>query len=262
LDPNHPTVTVIAEIGDGGIKAKKVAKLCPSIDILGVNSYGGLASLPTRLRVADWNKPYMVTEFGTNGTWEVGKTAWGAPLEPSSTEKGREYAARYASGIASQKEWCVGSYVFLWGEKVEGTPTWFGMFLPGTGEKLGTVDAMATAWRGSPPPHLVPQIVRVASSAASKEIAPGSRQTVALSATGSSPLSVRYEIRPEMTDHGNHEPGQKAGAAIAGIVPPEGAPGGEQAFTAPRATGAYRLYLTVRDKDGGAATANLPFFVK
>ncbi|MBC8101674.1 MAG: hypothetical protein H7Z41_03705, partial [Cytophagales bacterium] len=65
LDPNHPTVTVIAEIGDGGVKAKKVAKLCPSIDILGVNSYGGLASLPTRLRVADWNKPYMVTEFGT-----------------------------------------------------------------------------------------------------------------------------------------------------------------------------------------------------
>jgi hypothetical protein len=90
VDPNHPTLTVIAELGAEGIKAKQVKALCPDIDILGINSYGGALSLPTRLKASGWTKPYMVTEFGPNGPWEVGKTSWGAPLEPTSTEKARE----------------------------------------------------------------------------------------------------------------------------------------------------------------------------
>jgi hypothetical protein len=112
VDPNHPTVTVIAELGGDNIKAKQVKALCPSIDILGVNSYGGATSVPTRLKSAGWTKPYLITEFGPNGPWEVGKAPWGAPLEPTSTQKARDYAARYASGVAAQKGWCLGSYVF------------------------------------------------------------------------------------------------------------------------------------------------------
>ncbi len=260
-DPNHPTVTVIAEIGADGVKAKQIKALCPDIDILGVNSYGGLSSLPTRLKAAGWTKPYLVTEFGPNGQWEVGKTSWGAPLEPSSSEKARDYAARYQSSIKSQAGWCLGSYVFLWGDKVEATPTWFGMFLPGSGEKLGTVDVMTTAWSGKPPAFPAPIITAVTCSATSKEIVPGSSHTITVAASGAGPLTVRYEIRPEMNNHDNHEPGQSV-AALAGVAPAESAPGKEQTFTAPTQPGAYRLFVYVRDNRHGASTANAPFFVR
>ena len=44
LDPNHPTMTVTAEIGGGRMEG--VHKRCPAIDIHGINSYEGALSLP------------------------------------------------------------------------------------------------------------------------------------------------------------------------------------------------------------------------
>ena len=43
LDPRHPTMTVIAELGKD--KVQKIQSLCPDIDIIGINSYGGGPSL-------------------------------------------------------------------------------------------------------------------------------------------------------------------------------------------------------------------------
>ena len=42
LDPDHPTMTVIAELGEGGHKVKDLERLAPSIDAVGINSYGGI----------------------------------------------------------------------------------------------------------------------------------------------------------------------------------------------------------------------------
>lgn len=49
--------------------------------------------------------------------------------------------------IAENTDICLGSYVFLWGQKQEVTATWYGMFLA-SGEKLPTVDAVCYAWSG------------------------------------------------------------------------------------------------------------------
>ena len=38
IDPNHPTMTVIAEMA--GVKIESIHKLCPHIDVVGINSYG------------------------------------------------------------------------------------------------------------------------------------------------------------------------------------------------------------------------------
>lgn len=122
-DPDHPTMTVIAELGANGSKVKHFVELCPDVDVLGINSYAGLASLPQRLQVADMNRPYVVTEFGPPGPWEVRKTAWNAPIESTSTHKAETYLANYRSAIGSQAGKCLGSYAFLWGSKMEATPT-------------------------------------------------------------------------------------------------------------------------------------------
>ena len=79
VDPNHPTMTVVAEIG--GEKVKMINQYCPSIDVIGINSYGGGPSIAERYKKAGGVKPYAITEFGPPGTWEVGKNAWGAAPE-------------------------------------------------------------------------------------------------------------------------------------------------------------------------------------
>ena len=100
IDPSHPAATVIADISPE--KIAMIMKYAPEIDLLGINSYGGLKDLPQRLKAAGWTKPYVVTEFGPNGPWEMKKTAWNAALEPTSTKKAEKYASDYKSSIAGQ----------------------------------------------------------------------------------------------------------------------------------------------------------------
>ena len=146
IDPAHPTMTVTAEIGGGRIAG--VHEQCPAIDIHGINSYGGAMSLPERLRVAGATKPYILTEFGPPGSWETAVTDWGAPLEPTSTEKAAHYRANYEHAVVNQPGLALGAYAFNWGFKMEATATWFGMFLA-NGSRLAAVDTMTELWSGA-----------------------------------------------------------------------------------------------------------------
>ena len=57
VDSNHPTMTVVAEIG--GDKVASFNKLCPDIDVLGINSYAGAQTIPERYKAAGGVKPYV-----------------------------------------------------------------------------------------------------------------------------------------------------------------------------------------------------------
>ena len=156
MDPNHPTMTVTAEMGFERINC--LNEFCPDIDIHGINCYAGCPILPERYRKAGGKKPYIVTEFGPQGNWEVGKTAWGTSPEPTSTEKAAHYKISYEKGIQSELgKLCLGSYVFSWGFKVESTATWFGMFLP-DGRRLEAVDTMTGLWNGKAAATACPRI--------------------------------------------------------------------------------------------------------
>ena len=144
IDPNHPVTSVVAEIPEQTLNEFKT--LCPNLDFLGINSYGGAASVGVRWRQAGMAKPYVLTEYGAHGSWEGPKNGWGLALEPTSAEKGRQFAAAYAASIASERgRNCLGGYAFTWGWKVEATPTWHGMLLPDL-TRLASVEAVQTAW--------------------------------------------------------------------------------------------------------------------
>ena len=146
-DGKHPVIAVLAGIGDN--KLSELNEHCPALDAVGINTYGGIITLPEAVAKQGWTRPWLVTEFGPRGHWEVAKTPWGLPIEDSSTQKAELYLKGYQQTIAAQPA-CLGSYAFLWGQKQEKTHTWYGMFLP-EGNRLGAVDAMTMAWTGTWP---------------------------------------------------------------------------------------------------------------
>ncbi|MBM3497469.1 MAG: hypothetical protein FJX74_02255 [Armatimonadetes bacterium] len=256
LDPDHPTMTVIAEIG--GEKVRNLHRLCPEIDIVGINSYAGMASLAERYGQAGGVKPYVITEFGPPGHWEVGATDWGAPLEPSSTEKEAWYRRGYEAAVVGSSGMCLGSYAFLWGHKQEVTPTWYGMFLP-DGARLGAVDAMSELWSGQAPANACPRINELLVDASSG-LQPGQPVTATLDAEDpdGDALTVSWTLLAESGHLGvGGDPQQATAAFDEAVVDAEGP---EARVKMPKSGGGYRLFAFVRDGHG-AAVANVPLHV-
>lgn len=255
LDPNHPTMTVIAEIGDH--KVASLDRFCPSIDIVGINSYGGIATVAERYRNAGGTKPYIVTEFGPRGPWESEKTAWGAPIEPTSTAKAAHYAEGYRRAVAGDSL-CLGSYAFLWGNKQETTATWFGMLLP-DGSRLGAADTMSELWTGKPVKNRCPEIVSLDVPGAGK-LKPEAKLTARAEVRDpeQDPLVYQWMLRSDRVVVANGNDPQSAEGEITGAIV---ASGDSAEVTMPTGGGGYRLFLYVRDEHGGAAVANVPLYV-
>lgn len=257
IDPHHPTMTAIAELGEGGAKVRGLERFCPHIDIIGVNSYGGAATLPERYREAGGSKPYILTEHGPHGPWEVGKSDWGAPLEATSTAKGAAYAESYRRSVVEQRGTCLGSYAFLWGHKQETTATWFGMLLP-DGSRLAPVDALTESWTGKPPANRCPRIESLTVEGTGR-LKPGQVVQVTLDANDPErdPLAIRWVLRHDSVTIGAGGDAQAEESTVEGVVAQELL----ATVTAPAGGGAYRLFAYIRDGQGGAAVANVPLFV-
>lgn len=255
-DKNHPVMTVIA--GAIPTKIRNLQRHTPNIDILGINAYGPAVEVGDTLRNAQWEKPFVLTEFGPRGHWEVRKTRWRAPLEPSSREKARSYES--VQGLV-QSDWvgrCLGSYAFFWGSKQETTSTWFGMFLP-SGEKLPPVDVMSKAWTGEQPSTRCPDLASFESPLFKASVPPGSDHTAKVIAHSATPLTYEWIVTQESTD-------RKEGGDFETTPPshPEcllSQNGNEATIRVPTRPGAYRLFVTIRDGKGAAATENIPFRV-
>lgn len=261
IDGAHPTMTVLAGTPKQDIQL--VMDRCPNIDILGINSYLALSRVPSQLRAHGWRGPYVITEWGPNGYWEVPKTEWGAAIEQSSAEKALIYKQRYEDIILDDNERNLGSYVFLWGYKHEATPTWFGLYLK-NGMATAAVDTMRYLWTGDWPANRAPEVSELYIDGTQKD----SLQLyldpdVAYQANASfldpdgDNLTLEWEVRKDggarnrsadrtriVTTHKDSNPGD-----------------GFFEFNAPSKPGAYRLYLYAYDSHNHAATINLPFYV-
>ncbi len=258
LDPHHPTMTVTAFVH--GERIEYVHRRSPAIDIHGVNAYGGASIVADRLRDGGATKPFVLAEFGPLGTWEVPATGWGAPYEQTSTDKAAFYRQTYEQGILAEPGLALGSYAFLWGHKMEGTATWFGMFLE-DGARTAAVDTMTELWSDSPPEDRAPRVEPLMLEG-SAQVAPGAEisvKSIAEDPEGSA-LRVRWVLRPESGDYSTGGDFRPNLPEIDGAVIEAGAKGARVRM--PEEPGAYRLFFYAYDTAGNAATANIPLLVK
>lgn len=263
LDPNHPTTTMLAGAEPKDIKL--VAKRCPDVDLLSFQVYGEIDQLPRFISKSKFKGAYTVSEWGATGHWESPCTDWKRPIEASSSEKAESYKQRYLNYIAADTAQCIGSFVFLWGQKQERTPTWYGVFLE-NGLRMGAAQVMQYLWTGKWQEHRAPIIsaLTIDGLAACDSVRLTVNKLYSAKVSSDTPsdqaLRYRWEIMREIdkdveSDGGDFEPTpeivwHQSGAETAAQIQ----------FKAPDA-GEYRLYVYLEDNHGNAATANLPILV-
>lgn len=263
VDPNHPTSTVTA-----GLDKKEVELIkanCPDIDIYGINTYGDLGNAVKNVSRFGWNGPYMITEWGPNGHWEVAKTSWGVPIEQTSSEKAKSYSERYDL-IKQAEAQCIGSFVFLWGQKQETTSTWYGVFNR-DGLSTEVIDVLHKKWKASEPKNHSPTI------SSADILKDGKPMKEAIINAGESyqakvqfndkdgdPLKVSWVVRYESSDIKSGGDAEKEPPSLPGVLKKRKKDGA--VLIAPKKEGAYRLFVEATDRKGNVAYSNIPFYVK
>lgn len=259
LDPNHPTYTAVAGVWPN--QAALFDQNCPDIDVLGVNAYAGLPAVPQELLRQGYDGPYLVTEYGPIGHWECAVTPWGAEIEQPSADKARTYASFHHAAITNQPDRSLGGLIFLWGQKQERTDTWYSMFLT-TGEKTATVDELGYIWTGSFPANRAPHVEGIDSDLFFATVKPGAEFDALVQASDPENDALTYEwvVRYESSDKKFGGAFEQAPETLAGLIQSQGSEAIR--LTAPSEPGSYRLCVYVRDGQGGAGTANIPFRVQ
>jgi hypothetical protein len=262
-DPYHPVMTVI-----GTSMMEKVAdivKRCPDLDLLGINTYGDIYTLPATLKKHGWVKPYVIAEWGPDGYWEVRKTSWGAPYEQTGSEKYLCYEKKYLSAMVPENNQCLGSYVFYWsGFKQETTHTWFCMF-DSTGLESSQVGLMHYLWTGQKLKNEAPLVdsLNIGNYVRYQSVILEPGTVLKAKVTARDPdkdkLICRWEIKPEAKYASYAGQGEKVPQPIPGLTPGNET---EISFKTPSVSGAYRLFVYVYDGNGHFSTGNLPFFVR
>lgn len=263
IDPNHLTTTMLAGARKADVDA--VTERVPSLDFLSFQLYGSIVKLPDYLAQSGYEGAYAITEWGVTGHWEVPKTNWGRPIEENSHVKAMAYKERYEKIIAADSLRCIGSFVFLWGQKQERTPTWYGLFLE-SGERTETVDVMQFLWTGKWPENRAPQLKDFFINGLTAydniylSVSEEFEAKVLVDDSDGDTLSYKWEIIPEVpvdqqSEGGDFEPrpstcfNQKSLENVMKV-------------TAPAKPGEYRLFVYVFDGNNNSATANIPFYVK
>jgi hypothetical protein len=240
------------------------------LDVVGVNSYGAIFQLESMVETSKYEGAYIVSEWGPTGWWESARTEWGAPIEQTSEEKRIVYENRYNDYIKEPPR-CLGSFVFLWGQKEERTPTWFSMFvennvagLPLKGEKTTMVEAMERVWTGVEPEQTAPVVhgifINDTKPTNNITVKPGVTFEGKVDATDREGDKMTYvwEILKEATvtaTGGAYEPRPDRVSTVRTTNV-------NTLRTSVREPGNYRLYVYILDGTGFVSTANAPFQVQ
>ncbi|WP_020210766.1 glycoside hydrolase family 2 TIM barrel-domain containing protein [Gilvimarinus chinensis] len=262
-DPSHPVTYSFA--GASKEQIHTALKYTPSVDFISVQLYADVANLPAIIEHVGVDKPFMVTEYGAIGHWEQPATLWGREIEEPSGVKAKTFSERMHSAFdGNPTGQVIGSYAFLWGQKQERTPTWYGMFNP-DGKPNARVDELARYWSGEYPQNRAPLASRILlngqQAQSSVYTQPGQTLTVEVDVTDPDGDSLRYEWQllhevAERSQGGAFE--AKPEVVTLNVI--NQSPG-KLVFSAPETTGEYRVFAYIFDGQGKVGNANFPFYV-
>ncbi|MCM4160412.1 hypothetical protein DHB64_10970 [Antarcticibacterium sp. W02-3] len=257
IDPNHPVSTTT--IGANKLRVLSIHRKSPQLDFISFNSFGTLSQFSSKLKPISsiWTGPHVTSEWGVNGYWETGLTAWGAPVEETSTKKAELIEERYHSYIAEiKKENSFGSFVFYWGYKDEATPTWFSLFGK-NGERTESVLRLENIWKETStlyPGPVVNYLILEGKGAMDNIILPGNQLVEAeiVLPEVKEDYSYNWEVRYESWNELLISRASQIDFFLSN---------NRVKFLTPIEEGPYRLFVTIGNNSDYIATANIPFYV-
>ncbi len=264
VDGNHVTTTMLAGIGKEEVDY--ITQNCPDLDFISIQMYGDIINLQQRLKEAEYDGPYLVTEWGATGHWEMPRTEWDRPIEQTSAEKADAIKERYKKAILADDNNCMGSYVFLWGQKQERTPTWYGLFTE-KGEKTEAINVMEYYWTGEWPENKAPRFKDIfieGEGGRFDDVKLEKNKEYVVKFDVEHPqmndLNVRAEVMPEpkeLSDGGDFEPRPETIETLIISTNTQ-----EVRFRTPLEEGEYRIFVYVTDDHNHAGTGNVPFLIR
>jgi hypothetical protein len=122
IDPSHPVTSTDAWTG-AWVYYKANA---PHLDLYAVNAYGGVCSVKQSWISGAYTVPYLVTESGPAGEWEVPDDENGVPREETDVQKSQAYATAW-NCITSHVGVALGATLFNYGVENDFGGVWFNL---------------------------------------------------------------------------------------------------------------------------------------
>jgi hypothetical protein len=241
-DPNHPVTSTDAWTGAWPYYKAHA----PALDLLAVNSYGAIGTVRTDWIAGAYGKPYIITEAGPDGEWEVPADGNGVPSEPTDLQKRAMYTASW-NAVRAHPGVALGATEFHYGLENDFGGVWLNV-LTGGWRRHG-YHALRQAYTGQPSPNTPPEITAMTVGSA----AAGGAFTVDVSASDPQGDLIRYHVM--LGD--KHVTGNRA-LRHASFV--ETAPG---RFTvrAPESLGVWKVYVYAYDGHGNVGIEQRSFRV-
>ena len=244
-DPNHPVTSTDAWVGAWPYYKANT----PDLDLLAVNSYGAACGVQSAWQNGGYTKPYIVTEAGPDGEWEVPNDVNGVPQEDTDQQSTQGYATDWnciksASGVA------LGATLFNYGLENDFGGIWFN-FLTG-GWHRGSYYEVNSLYGGAHAANQAPVISSMTVGNATA-VPAGGTFTVNVSATSPIGAPLRYDVDfdSKYINSATAQQGATFTATSAGVL----------TVTAPRTLGVWKVDVYVLDDLGNAAVQTDSFKV-
>nr|WP_286170249.1 discoidin domain-containing protein [Actinospica acidiphila] len=237
IDPDHPVTSTDAWTGAWPYYQRNA----PDLDLYSMNSYGDICGVREDWEQGGYTKPYLITEGGPAGEWEVPDDANGVPDEPTDVQKAEGYTKAW-NCVTGHRGVALGATLFHYGTEHDFGGIWFNL-LPDGLKRLSYYAVKraytATAGNDNTPPVVTALAVSPASSAPA-----GGEFTVRADVRDPDGDPITYKIFLS----GNYANGDKR------LVEASWRSTGNGTFAvrAPEKLGVWKVYLQAEDGRGNA----------
>ncbi|MEU3527871.1 discoidin domain-containing protein [Streptomyces sp. NPDC038707] len=236
VDPDHPVTSTDAWAGSWPYFKKNA----PDLDLYAVNAYNAVCGLKSAWEQGGYSKPYIVTETGPAGEWEVPDDANGVPLEPADRAKADGYTRAWGC-VTGHKGVALGATMFHYGTEYDFGGIWFNL-LP-AGEKRLSYYAVKRAYGGDTTHDNTPPVLTDLTVEGDAGAVPAGRDlTLSVRATDPDGDPVTYEV----LDSSAYLDQNRNLTSL----PFTDLGGGRLKVTAPDRPGVWKVYVKAKDGHG------------
>nr|WP_296066463.1 discoidin domain-containing protein [uncultured Actinoplanes sp.] len=233
-DPNHPVTSTDAYTGAWPY----YKQYSPDLDLLAVNSYGAIGNVYNDWVAGGYTKPYIVTEGGPAGEWEVPNDVNGVPAEPTDLQKRDGYTASW-NAINAHPTVALGATEFHYGLENDFGGVWLNTFTGGW--RRHGYYSLSKAYTGQNPANTPPEITAM-SVPNQTSVPAGGTYTVSVTASDPQGDLIRYNLMYS----------DKYAGGGTGLTNVSFADNGNGSFTvrAPEKLGVWKVYVYAYDGQG------------